>query len=238
MNLGKRFFGVFANPRETFSQLAEKPVWLDALIIVLVATIIYGFLIAPFAAKDNYEMMQQATKLRQQAGEERYNTVLERARKEAEAPTTAGGLRQGFTVGLFSLIAILLQTMILLVLSKFFSTQGSYKQLLSAMFNANFINGVLGNAVRFGLINAKHSVFKISTGMAVFFPKLEPTSSAYIILNSIDFFQLWMFGVLGYALSAIFKLDLKKSLVISYLFWGLKTLFNIALGIWGMSRLQ
>ena len=128
--------------------------------------------------------------------------------------------------------------MILLVLSKFFSTQGSYKQLASSMFHANFINGVLGNAVRFGLINIKHSVFKISTGLAVFFPKLEPTSSAYIILNSIDFFQLWMFGVLGYALSAIFKLDLKKSLVISYLFWGLKTLFNIALGIWGMSRLQ
>ena len=238
MNLGKRFLGVFANPRETFSQLAEKPVWLDALIIVLVATIIYGFLIAPFSAKDNYEMMQQGTKLRQQLGEQGFNTKLEQAKERAESPTTAFKIQQGLLVGIFSLIAILVQTMILLVLSKFFSTQGSYKQLASSMFHANFINGVLGNAVRFGLINIKHSVFKISTGLAVFFPKLEPTSSAYIILNSIDFFQLWMFGVLGYALSAIFKLDLKKSLVISYLFWGLKTLFNIALGIWGMSRLQ
>jgi hypothetical protein len=238
MNLGKRFPGVFVNPKETFSWLAEKPVWVDALVIVLVVTIVFGFLIAPYAAKDNYEMMQQGTKLRQQLGEERFNTMLEQARKKAEAPTTAGKLQQGLTVGVFSLIAILLQTMILLVLSKFFSTQGSYKQLVSAMLHANFINGVLGNAVRLGLVNAKHSVFKISTGMAVFFPKLEPTSSAYIILNSIDFFQLWMFGVLGYALSAIFKLDLKKSLLISYLFWGLKTLVNIALGIWGMSRLQ
>jgi len=46
-----------------------------------------------------------------------------------------------------------------------------------------------------------------------------------------------MFGVLAYGLSAIFKIDMKKSLIISYLFWGLKTLFNIAMSIWGMSRL-
>jgi len=238
MNLGKRFFGVFTNPKEIFTFLSEKPLWVDALIVVLVATIIYGFLIAPFSAKDNYEMMQQGTKLRQQLGEQRFNTMLEKAKKQAEAPTTAFKIQQGLLVGIFGMIAIFLQTMILLVFSKFFSTQGSYKQLISSMFHANFINGILGNAVRLALINAKHSVFKISTGLAIFFPRLEPASNAYTILNSIDFFQLWMFGVLGYALSAIFKLDLKKSLIISYLFWGLKTLVNIGIGIWRMSRLQ
>ena len=238
MNLGKRFFGVFTNPKEIFTFLSEKPLWVDALIVVLVATIIYGFLIAPFSAKDNYEMMQQGTKLRQQLGEQRFNTRLEQAKKNAEAPTIAFKIQQGLLVGIFGMIAIFLQTMILLVFSKFFSTQGSYKQLISSMFHANFINGILGNAVRLALINAKHSVFKISTGLAIFFPRLEPASNAYTILNSIDFFQLWMFGVLGYALSAIFKLDLKKSLIISYLFWGLKTLVNIGIGIWRMSRLQ
>lgn len=237
MNLGQRFLGVFTNPKETFTGLAEKPVWLDALIIILIATILYGFLIAPYAAKDNYELMQNSTKLKQQLGEEKFKTFLEDARKKAEEPTTAGRLQQGLMAGVFGLLAIFIQTLILLVLSKFFSTQGSYKQLLSAMFHASFINTVLGNAVRLGLASVKHSAFKISTGLAVFFPKLEPTSSAYIVLNNIDIFQLWMFGVLGYALAAIFKLDLKKSLVISYLFWGLKTLVNIILGIWGMSRL-
>jgi hypothetical protein len=235
MNLGQRFSGVFTSPRETFTGLAEKPVWVDALIIVLMATILYSFLIAPYAAKDNYELMQQSTKLRERVGEERFKTMLEDARKKAEEPTTGGRLQQGLMAGIFSLIAIFIQTLILLVLSKFFSTQGSYQQLLSSMFHANFINGVLGNAVRFGLASAKHSVFKISTGLAVFFPHLEPTSNTYIILTSIDLFQLWMFGVLGYALSAIFKLDLKKSLVISYLFWALKTVVNIALAIWGTS---
>ena len=95
----------------------------------------------------------------------------------------------------------------------------------------------MGNGLRYLLISAKQSVYNVSTGLAVFFPRLDPTSSSYMILTSIDFFQLWMFGVLAYGLSAIFKIDMKKSLIISYLFWGLKTLFNIAMSIWGMSRL-
>jgi len=237
MNSGQRFLGVFINPQETFSRLAEKPVWTDALIIILIATIIYGFLIAPFSARDNYQLMQHSTKLKQQLGEERYNTLLESTRKKAEETTTSTRLAQGIYVGIFSLLGIAFQALILMVLAKFFSTQGSYRQLLSAMLHANYINAILGNGVRFFLANAKQSVFKISTGLAVFFPHLEPTSSAYIILTSIDLFQLWMFGILAYAISSIFKLDLKKSLLISYLFWGLKTMVNIALGIWGMSRI-
>lgn len=139
-----------------------------------------------------------------------------------------------------TLISLFLQSILLLVLGRLVSgsVQGNYRQLLSAMFHASFINAVLGNALRFFLITAKQSVYKISTGLAVFFPKLEFNSTPFIILNNIDLFQLWVFGVLGYALSAIFKVDLKKSLVISYLFWALKAAVNIALTIWGMGRYQ
>jgi len=49
MNLGQRFIGVFTGPKETFSELAEKPVWLEAMVIVFLATFVFGFLIAPFS---------------------------------------------------------------------------------------------------------------------------------------------------------------------------------------------
>lgn len=237
MNLGQRFLGVFTNPKETFSLLAERPIWVDAMIIVLIASIIYGFLIAPISAKDNYEIMQGATKLRSQLGEEQFNIILEQSRQRAEQQSTSQRLVQGAGAGLMTVIAILVQTLILMLISKFFSTQGSYQQLMSAMFHANFINSILGNFLRFMLASAKQSLMKVSTGLAVFFPGLEPTSTGFIILNSIDFFQLWMFGVLGYAISAIFKIELKKALVISYVFWALKTIFNLALGIFSLSRL-
>ncbi|MGQ9802009.1 MAG: YIP1 family protein [Candidatus Saccharicenans sp.] len=244
MNLGQRFIGVFTAPRETFTALAEKPAWIEAMVIVLVATFIFGFLIAPFSAKDTAELMDNSPKmkqmLRERMGEEGYSKYMEKIYKEAQATSTGYKVQTGLSVSIMAVLALFLQSILLLVFGRLISgsVHGNYRQLLSGMFHASFINAVLGNVLRFILITAKQSVYKISTGLAVFFPRLEFTSAPYIILNSIDFFQLWIFGVLGYALSAIFKVDLKKSLIISYLFWVLKTAVNIALGLWGMSRYQ
>lgn len=244
MNLGQRFIGVFTDPRETFTWLAEKPVWIEAMVIVLVATFIFGFLIAPFSAKDSTELIDNSPRmkqmLRERMGEEAYAKYMEKMNKEALTTSTSYKIQSGLTVGLMALLALFIQSILLLVFGRLVSgsVHGNYRQLLSAMFHASLINAVLGNALRFILITAKQSVYKISTGLAVFFPRLEFSSTPYIILNSIDFFQLWMFGVLGYALSVIFKVDLKKSLITSYLFWALKTIINIALAIWSMSRYQ
>ncbi|HEK86538.1 MAG: YIP1 family protein [Candidatus Saccharicenans sp.] len=237
MNLGQRFIGVFTNPKETFSFLAEKPVWIDALILVLVAAFAFNFLIAPYSAKDNYQILQGSTKLKQQIGEERFNTMLEQSRQKAEHLTTSARVTQSLIGSVSVIIILFLQALLLMVLIKFFSTQGTYIQLLSGMFHASFINLFLGNALRAFLASSKQSMLKVSTGLAAFFPNLDPTSTPYVILTSIDIFQLWMFGVLGYAISAIFKLDLKKSLFISYLFWALKTIVNIGLGIFSLSRI-
>lgn len=244
MNLGQRFIGVFTDPRETFTWLAEKPVWIEIMAIVLVATFIFGFLIAPFSAKDQGELIDNSPKmkqmLRERMGEEAYTKYMEKMNKETQTTSTSFRVQSGLTVGLTSLLALFIQSILLLVFGRLVSgsIHGNYRQLLSAMFHASLINTVPGNALRYILITAKQSVYKISTGLAAFFPRLEYTSTPFIILNNIDFFQLWMFGVLGYALSAIFKVDLKKSLITSYLFWALKTVIQIAWTIWGMSRYQ
>jgi hypothetical protein len=237
MKTGERFAGVFFKPGETFKALAEKPVWVEALIIILIALALYNYLIAPFAARDSYTLYQQSTKLKQQLGEEKFQTFLEQTRKKAEDMSASARITQALTGGLLGVVILIFQALLLFVLAKFFSAQGTYLQVMSAFLHANFINAILGNGLRFLLVSAKKSVFSISTGLAVFFPRLDPTSTGYIILTSIDFFQLWMFGVLAYGLSAIFKTEMKKALTISYLFWGLKTIVNIILAIWGMSRI-
>lgn len=62
--------GSVCQAQETFNYLSERPVWVDALIIVLIALALYSYLIAPFAARDSYTLYQQSTKLKQQLGEE------------------------------------------------------------------------------------------------------------------------------------------------------------------------
>jgi hypothetical protein len=112
-----------------------------------------------------------------------------------------------------------------------FSTEGNYKQVLAAVLHANFIDKILGNALRLVLILTRKSFMQTTTSLALFFPKLEVASPAFIILSQVDFFQLWLFGVLGYGLSSIFKIELKKALILSYSFWVLKSLLYIVYGL-------
>ena len=52
MNLFKRLEGLFFSPRPTFEGLAAKPVWIDAVVIALVALIAFNFIILPYAQKE------------------------------------------------------------------------------------------------------------------------------------------------------------------------------------------
>ncbi len=113
-------------------------------------------------------------------------------------------------------------------MGRMFSTEGNYKQDFSVYLHASIVDRILGNAVRLVLILIRKSVFQTTTSLALLFPRLEITSTAYKVLSQIDFFQLWFYGILAYGLSSVLKIDVKKSLIIAYGFWLLKTLFYIA----------
>lgn len=81
------------------------------------------------------------------------------------------------------------------------------------------------------LIFLKKSVFQTSTSLVLLFPRLSFTSPTYVVLSQLDFFQLWLFGVLAFGLAAVFKVSLPKALFLSYIFWFLKSLLYIALGL-------
>jgi hypothetical protein len=129
------------------------------------------------------------------------------------------------------LVGFLFSSLIILAISRMFSIEGNYKQVLAAILHANFIDKILGNALRLVLILTRKSFMQTTTSLALFFPKLEVASPAFIILSQVDFFQLWLFGVLGYGLSSIFKIELKKALILSYSFWVLKSLLYIVYGL-------
>jgi hypothetical protein len=58
------------------------------------------------------------------------------------------------------------------------------------------------------------------------------------MLTQVDFFQLWMFGILAFGVAAVFKIELRKALILSYGLWFLKALANIGIGLIGMSFLR
>ncbi len=235
MSLPRRFQGVFFEPKPTFAALAEKPVWVDAIVLVLVALLGFSLVVAPYMQQDNLKLMKDSTTLKDSMGEEAYNKLI----AQTEHPSRMSQIGRTFVqTPLFYLAALLVQSLLLLILGRLSSTQGVYVQVLAALIHASFIDKVLGNVVRVALALARKSVLQTSTGLALLFPNLEVTSTAYIILAQVDLFQLWMFGVLAFGLAAIFKITLKKALFLSYGMFLLKAVANALIGVIMMSFLR
>jgi hypothetical protein len=235
MSFFKRLEGVFFSPRQVFQALAEKSVWVDALVVLLILLALFSYFTSPFSRNDQLQMMKDNAKLKQRMGETRYNEYVA---KLESPPSSAMVIRNVVAGPAMSLIGLLFSSLVFMILGRFISSQGKYVQIISAVIHANFVDKLLGNAVRFLLISAKKSVMQTSTSLALLFPKMEVTSPAYVVLGQIDFFQLWMFGILAFGLSSIFKIELKKALFLSYGFWLLKSLIYIALGIIGLQYLK
>lgn len=231
MNFFTRLQGIFFTPQLTLKAISEKPIWLDALIILLIVLALYTYIISPYSSKDQAEILKNSIKLRERMGEERFKQRIE----QLENPSKTRIIINSFVFSPITLlIGFLFSSLIFLVVGRFFSTEGKYIQIFSVYLYSNFIDKILGNALRLILILSRKSVMQMTTSLALLFPRLETTSLSFIVLSQIDFFQLWLFGIFGYGLSHIFKIDIKKALFISYGFWLLKSLFYIALFSLGM----
>lgn len=226
MNFFARLQGVFFTPQLTLKAISEKPIWLDALIILLIVSALFTYITTPYSSKDQAEILKSSIKLQERMGEERFKQRIE----QLENPSKSLVFLSSFLLSPITfLIGFLISSLIILVIGRFSSTEGNFVQIFSAYLYVNFIDKILGNALRLILILSRKSVMQTTTSLALLFPRLETTSFSFIVLSQIDFFQLWLFGILGYGLSHIFKIDIKKALFISYSFWLLKSLFNIAL---------
>ncbi len=233
MGFLRRLTGIFVDPGLITSSITAKPVWVDALIVLLIILILFNYLVFPYGKKDSLKFFEDnEARLKAKWGEERYAQALERVKKSPRLLTAT------VIAPITYLIGLLFSSLIILGLGRLSSTQGSYLQVFSLLTHASFIDKLLGNAVRLLLILTRQSVLQTSTGLAIFFPALETTSPAYVILNQIDFFQLWLFGVFGLGLAHAFKVSPKKGLIVSYLFWALKTLLTISLSLLQLRAFQ
>ncbi len=235
MNFFDRFQGVFFSPQQTFKAISEKPVWIDALIILLVLLAIFTYIASPFLQKDSLQAMKDNLKLKERYGEERYNQMIERLENTSQ---TTIMVRSFLATPFTFLIGFLFSSLIILALGRLFSAEGNYRQVFTAYLHANFIDKILGNSLRLVLVLSRKSFAQVTTSLALFFPKLEMTSKAYVVVSQVDFFQIWLFGIFALALSTIFKIKMKKALLISYSFWFLKSLIYVVLGFLSLSYFQ
>lgn len=235
MNLFNRLLGVFLKPQNTFKALSERPLWIDALIIILISWTLFAYFAAPYSLQDDIRILENSVKLRERVGETQYDQDLDRMKNMTRLELIR---KKVIPVPFTLLIGFLLSSIVLLGMGRLLSTEGKYIQILSAYLHANFINSILGNIVRLLLTFSQKSVLKLTASLVIFFPNIEITSPAFIILSKFDFFQLWLYGILGYGLSFIMKISVKKALFLSYGFWFLKSLLYVLISLFVMQLMK
>ncbi|NOR14964.1 MAG: hypothetical protein GQ544_04605 [Candidatus Aminicenantes bacterium] len=230
MNFFNRLQGVFFNPQATFKALAGKPVWVDTLIVILIAFTLFTYFSAPYSRSDQIDIFKNNVELKERMGEDAFNERLELIENPPQWQAILGYVSAPVTL----MIGLLVASLFLLLFGRMGSTEGKYGQVLSAYLHANLIDKLLGNGVRLFLILTRKSTFQATTSMAMLFPKMEVTSTAFAVLSQIDFFQIWMFGVLAFGLAEVFKIPLRRALIVSYLIWAIKSLLYIGLMLLSM----
>jgi len=233
MSFFDRFQGVFFNPQPVFKALAEKPVWKDALIVLLIVMAAFSYITAPISQKDALNAFKDNIKLQDKMGKEAFDKMIQ----GMENPSTTGTIIRSVLNPVLMLVGWLIAGLIVLVLGRLVSTEGAFLPIFAAVLHANFIDKIFGTLVRLILIMTRKSVMQTSTSLALLMPGAEFTSTPFIILSQFDFFQLWMFGVLGLGLAQIFKVSVSMGMVISYGFWALKSIVFVALGFLSRSFL-
>ena len=172
MNFFDRLQGVFFNPKDTFKAIAQKPIWFDALIVILVIVVIFLVIISPYLQKDQIQVLQNNVELQERLGEERAQQQLQ--------ILEASWYRLILLVivpSIFTIAILFLQPLIILALSRMVSTEGNYKQVLGVYLHANLIDKVLGSVVRLILILTRKSVMQTTTTLAASTPAFFKTSS-------------------------------------------------------------
>jgi len=224
MTFGHRLVGTFFDPGRTFRGIAERPLWVDTLIVVLVLVSLYTYLIFPHEQKDGLRIMEDnASRLKEKWGEPGLASARERI--EGQSRSLAAFLVTPLTF----LTGLLFSALIVLGLGRMITAQGNYLKVFSSLVHANLVDKLLGNGVRFFLVSDRGSVLQTSTGLPVFFPRMDVLSNAYAFLSQMDLFQVWTFCLFGVGLAAAFKISWRKGLAISFIFWAFKSLFAAGL---------
>jgi hypothetical protein len=79
MSFGRRLAGTFYDPGRTFRAIAERPLWVDTLILILVLVSLYAYLVFPFGQKGSLRTMEDnASRLKEKWGASGYAGALER----------------------------------------------------------------------------------------------------------------------------------------------------------------
>ncbi len=214
-----KIWGIYFKPKEVFASLKIKSTWLAPFIIIVIVSMVFGYLTLGPRMVDVKDRVLSNPNLT----EEQRTVIEERIDQQGQQTWTMALAPVGVLIYL-AFISLVLY----LVFNVILGGQGSFKNIFS-IFAYSTLVGIPETIIKTPLILAKNSVEKVHTDLALFLPIDLSDKFYYQFLAGFDFFKFWQVLLIATGISVIYQFTFKKSFITVMFLWVLLILVSVAI---------
>ncbi len=210
----ERILGVFINPRETMDDIAARPSWIIPLVLILLSTVVYVFLMQELILGKAVEGMTTS------------NPNMTKEQIEQAMPVVKIMTWVGVPI-FVPIMYLIFAGLFLFVGNVILGGQTNFKTAFSVTCWSGLIS-VLGSAIMIPVLRAKGEITSI-TSLSFLESSGDQGSPIFFLLSQIDLFMIWGIIVLGLGFAAAYKFSSKKGVVTALTIWGIFVVIGTAL---------
>jgi hypothetical protein len=194
-----RAFGVVTSPRATYADIAARPTWIGAL--VLIVAIIAGatYLFARTEVGQSAMLDQQLTAMESFGFNPTDEMIANMERGMSRAAITSAVA----IVVMVPIVTAIVAALAMALFTAILGGNGTYRQVFAVVTWSSMIS-VLGTLFIMPLNYARESMSS-PTSLAVFLPMLDDTSFFARLAGGIDLFRIWWIVSLSIGLAVLYK---------------------------------
>jgi hypothetical protein len=194
-----RAIGVIVSPRETYADIAAHPRVLGALLIVLLLVVSAqtAFLLTE-VGRD--ALFDQQIRTMESFGMRINDQMYEGMERGMEWAPYTGAV---FTLLLFPVMFAIVAGIILGVFNAIMGGDASFKQVYAIVVHSGFLMGL--QQLFINPLNYARQSMSSPSNLAVFFPFLDETSFAAMLLGGIDLFFIWLIVNQAIGIGVLYK---------------------------------
>jgi hypothetical protein len=219
--------GVITSPASAVAKAMAEKRWPAALVLVLLVTAICTYVTYPVTKVEQAKFIRDS-----EMAEKLSDQQLADLDKFTPTQRASGAVFSA----VFAALVLVVGAFFVYLFFKVGGVEGLYVNYFSGVAQASVLDMVLGGILKSTLVMLKKTMM-VHTGLTMFFPGLDFRSLNFILLSQFDFFSLWYLTALALGIAAFAKIPLKKSLVITVMYFLFKSLVLVAVSFFTMKMM-
>lgn len=206
---------IFTNPSKFYGNLAQYPSWIGPTLVILVISLISGFLMRDLGIQAQKDKIIQSEKI----PEARKEMILDRLEQGSGSPLQMIMMFVSIAIFVFASIAAV-SGLYLFTGNTLLGGSANYKSML-AVYAWGLLVSIPEAIIKIPLALAKNSVH-VYTSLAIFFDTSQSETTLFKIANAVDIFAIWRIVLWSIGFSIVYKFTRGKSYMVIgswYVIW-------------------